>query len=503
MPNLEKSKWLGLIGISIAGFLGCLDLTIVNTALPAIQSDLKISVIQLQWIMTSLLLALTAFMVISGKLADIFGRKLCLFLGMILFALASLGVGFCSGINLLIFFRFLQGIAIAVLYTAPIALIPNLFPEHQRGRATGLLISANGLGLALGPVIGGFIVSTIGWRWIFFINPPIILISLLLSWSNVTESKHPSSTQKIDWLGFILIIISIPCLILALVQGAMWGWLSDKIIILLLIAIIGLVLFYFVENKISAPIIEFHLFANRIFLIGLAANFSLALSYAIDFFLIPLYLHFIKGLSGYQIGFSLLPATFMVAALSSITGKIVDKRGPKAILSFGLLMFFISALLQSQFGVNTPLYLILFAYLLFGIGWACILGPSIVAALSSLPQESAGVGMGTLGTLHNLGGAIGLAVGTLIYNILSKNNLQDLLNQRSIHAKAWTKEATANIDNAIQIIKNNTGLKLEEVTAIFQHYFLKGYQGAILLIAIASLAAFIAVIVGIKAPKAR
>jgi EmrB/QacA subfamily drug resistance transporter len=501
MSDKENAKWLGLIGISIAGFLGCLDLTIVNTALPSIQSNLKISVTQLQWVMTSLLLALTAFMVISGKLADLYGRKLCLVLGIILFAVSSLGVALAPDIHFLIFFRFLQGISIAFLYTAPVALIPSLFPEHQRGRATGLLIGANGLGLAIGPVIGGLIVSSLGWRWIFFINPPIILISFLLCWKNLTESKSQVANKKIDWWGFILLLIAIPSLILALVQGEAWGWLSIQIITLFIIAIIGLIVFYIVESRITSPIIEFHLLANRIFFIGLTANFALALFYAIDFFLIPLYLHYIHGQTGYQIGLSLLPATFMVSALSSVTGKIVDKKGPKGVLCVGLIMFTISALLQLQFGVQSPIYLLLFSYLIFGVGWACILSPSIVAALSSLPKESIGVGMGTIGTLHNLGGAIGLALGTLIYNVLSKNTLLSLLNQRQIPGGDWINQAIANTDRAVQIIQENTNLGLQEVTEVFHHYFLKGYQGAIWLLVISSLLALLAVILGLKNKK--
>ncbi len=498
MSQKEISKWRGLIGISIAGFLGCLDLTIVNTALPAIQSDLKISVVQLQWVMTSLLLALTTFMVISGKLADLYGRRLSLFVGMILFAISSIGVAVSPNIYFLIGFRFLQGAAIAFLYTAPVAIIPSLFPKHERGRATGLLISANGLGLAIGPVIGGLIVSTLGWRCIFFINPPIILISILFCWGNLIETKATLANKKIDWWGFILLLIAIPSLILALVQGESWGWITAPIIILFLIAIIAIILFYYVENKVSGPIIEFHFFANRIFLIGLAANFALAIFYSIDFFLTPLYLHYIHGQTGYQIGLSLLPATAMVAALSSVTARILDKRGPKPVLCVGLSLFFISALLQSQFGVNTSIYLILFSYFLFGIGWACILSPSIVAALSSLPQESSGVGMGTLGTLHNLGGAIGLALGTLIYNLSAKKTLLYLLSKDQISADKWVDQAIANIENATHILQNNTNLTAEHILHYFQHYFLSGYQAAMWLLMFTSLLALIAVITSLK-----
>ena len=283
-----------LLGLCIAGFLGCLDLTIVNTALPAIQSNLDASVIQLQWVMTILLLALTTFMVIAGKLGDLYGRRLCLYIGLILFGLSSLGAGLAGNIDVLIINRFFQGIAIAFLYTAPPALVSNIFPPNQHGRAMGIIVAANGLGLALGPVFGGFIVSLLGWRWIFFINPIFIVISLSLCWSALMESKAEIGEKKIDWIGGSLLIISLFTFILAVVQGKTWGWLSMPILVLFLCCVMAGILFVIIELRIKTPIIEFHLFKRRVFFIALLANFSLAFFYAVDFFLIPLYLHFVR-----------------------------------------------------------------------------------------------------------------------------------------------------------------------------------------------------------------
>lgn len=498
MLTNEKSKWLALTGISIASFLGLLDLTIVNTALPAIQIDLSVTVIQLQWVMNILLLALTASMVVLGKLADIYGRRLCLYIGLWLFALSSLGAGLSPNIHWLIFFRFVQGIAIALLYTAPLALIPSIFPAHHQGRATGLLVGASSFGLALGPVIGGFIVSTLGWRWIFYINPPIVLFAFLFCWKTITESKNINADKKIDWAGFIILLITIPTLILAIVQGENWGWSSTPIISLLVLALIGIIILYQVEKRIKAPIIEFHLFANRIFLVGLAANFALALFYAVDFFLMPLYLHYIQGQPGYQIGLTLLPATAMVALISPITGRIVDKKGPKGVLMLGLVLFSISALLQAQFNSHSHLYLIIFVYILFGIGWACLLSPSLAAAMSSVPSESSGVAIGTIGTLHNLGGAIGLAIGTVIYTLQAKTVLLSRLADQHLAIGSWVNQAIANTDSAISLITTNTPLNASLANQLFHQYFLHGYSGALWLLVSTSLVALAIVTFGLK-----
>jgi len=497
MKGTEKFNWLALIGISLASFLGLLDLTIVNTALPAIQSEFSSAVDQLQWVINILLLALTATMVILGKLADLYGRRLCLYIGFALFAVASLGAGFATSINMLIFFRFLQGIAIALLYTAPLGIIPNTFPAHQQGKAMGILVGLSSFGLALGPAIGGMIVSSLGWRWIFFINPPIVLLCFLFCWKTLQESKS-SITEKMDWWGFLLLLVSIPMFILAVVKSQTLGFLSPLVLGLLIAAIIGIVALYHIEKSNKAPIIQFSLMTRRVFLIGLVANFTLAAFYAIDFFIIPLYLHYIRGQSASEIGFTLLPATLLIALLSPIAGRIVDKQGPKGALIFGLIFLGVSAVVQAQFNAQTPLYWVVGAYVLFGIGWASILSPSLTAAIASVPSESSGVAAGTVGTFHNFGGAIGLAFGTLIFAIAAKFNLLYSLQNLHIANTSWVQAATANMDQALHLIMSNTNLTSVGATTLFEHFFLHGYACVMWSLVVLALAALSFVILSFR-----
>ncbi len=496
--NTEKSNWFALAGISLASFLGLIDLTIVNTALPAIQIDFSASMSQLQWVMNILLLALTASMVILGKLADSYGRRLCLYIGLAVFALASLGAGFAGNIYALILFRFLQGIGIALLYTTPLAIIPNIFPPHNQGKAMGILVGVSSFGLALGPAVGGIIVSNFGWRWIFFINPPIVLLCFLFCVKTLQETKNSKTTEKMDWLGFVLLLVSIPMLILGVVKSQTLGFLSPLVIGLILASIIGILTLYQVEKRNKAPIIQFSLMTHRDFLVGLIANFSLAAFYAIDFFLIPLYLHYIRGQSGNEIGFTLLPATLLVAFLSPLAGRIVDKKGSKGVLIFGLALLCISALLQTQFDANTPLYLVIGAYILFGIGWAFILSPSLTAAITSVPSEAGGVAAGTVGTFHNFGGAMGLAFGTLIFTIAANSNLLSAVKTLHLNAEKWLGAATGNTDHAIEIITSNTHLSHAAATGLFEQFFLHGYASAMWLLVLLPLASLGFVIVGFK-----
>ena len=412
----KNRKWWVLIGVGMASFLGCIDFTIVNTALPSIQSNLNTSVSQLQWIINIFILALSAFMVITGRLADIYGRRLVLYIGMIVFCLSSLAVGLASNIYWLILFRFVQGVACAVLYTASGAIVSNAFPPNERGKAIGTLFGINGIGLAIGPVLGGIIVSTLSWRWVFLINVPIIILSLLICLASVKESRNEEQNKKIDWLGLVTLMVGLSALILAVTQGDVWGWNSLIIISLFVIAGLLLIMFYFIETTIDAPIIQFHLFANRVFISSIIATFVLAFFYCLAFFLMSLYLSHVRLESPYVIGIMLLPTTAAVAILSPLVGRIVDKFGPKWPLVGGFGCFILSAWLQTYFSTDSSLILILTAFIFMGIGWGCILGPSTVAALTAVPDNIGAVAMGSSWTLHNIGGGIGLSVGSVIYH---------------------------------------------------------------------------------------
>jgi EmrB/QacA subfamily drug resistance transporter len=493
-----SNKWYILLGLSLASFLGCIDLTIVNTALPAIQQDLQASVTSLQWVMNATLLALTAFMVISGKLGDLYGRRLYLYIGMAIFAVSSLGAGFSSNVEMLIGFRFLQGLGIAILYTLPIAIIPALFPKNEQGKATGLVIAANGVGLAIGPILGGFITAALSWHWIFFINVPLTLLSFAFCMNRLPETKSDDENKRIDWLGFSLLLTIFPSLILATVQGEFWGWTSWPILSLYAFSLIGFVAFVYVENKIKSPIISFKLFSNPVYIVGLFANFGLAFFYAIDFFLMPLYLHYMQGQTEMQIGLTLLPATGMIALLSSPIGSWVDKQGPKRALMLGCVLLTFSALLQIYFTQDSSIAFVISAYILFGAGFACILSPSIVAAMSSVPNHISGVAIGTIGTLHNLGGAIGLAVGTLIYQMQSESALMRAATEQHFSFGPWIQDAISETENAVVIIQSNTAISAEKAQAIFDATFLHGYSSVMVLLVATSLLTLLMVGVGLK-----
>lgn len=418
--KIPKS-WLALIGVSLANFLGCLDFTIVNTALPAMQKSLAVSTNVLQWTINIFLLGLCACMVIMGRLADIKGRRLLLYIGMLGFGLTSLGAGLSFNYHILLMFRLLQGVFTAILYTAPVAIVSQAFSLGERGKAVGLLFSINGLGLALGPVFGGVIVSALSWHWVFLVNVPVIFLSFIICLICVEESYSHEHGTKIDMQGFILLAISLVSIVLAVVQCQQWSALA--IIALFIIACIGFAAFYIVEQRIDSPIIKFSLFANKLFVCCVLVTASLGFYYCLAFFLMPLYLHYSLGLSGYSLGLMLLPATLVMTILSVYVGHATDKYGPKSIIIAGIIFLILSAILQYRLTTYSTLMYVAFTYAAMGVGWSALLGPSTVAALTSVPTALAGVATGSAWTLHNIGGVLGLAIGMLIYHVFSMSSI--------------------------------------------------------------------------------
>tara|TARA_R110000868_G_scaffold8205_3_gene42504 strand:- start:99928 stop:101466 length:1539 start_codon:yes stop_codon:yes gene_type:complete len=483
-------KWWVLIGVSLANFLGCVDFTIVNTALPAIQSSLHASVDQLQWIINIFLLALCALMVIMGRLGDIHGRRKVLYMGMVAFGLSSLGAGLSTNIDMLIIFRLFQGISTAILYTVAGALVAHTFDKAERGKAMGIMFGVAGIGLAVGPVLGGILVGALSWRWVFLVNVPVIILSFAICIPSVQESKNTEHGSRIDWLGFVFLSLGLGSLILGMVKGDEWGWISATTIVTFAIAIASFITLYYVEKRTDSPIIKFELFTNRYFITSILATFSLGFFYCLAFFLMPLFLHNMQGYDGFKLGFMLLPTTAVMAILSPFVGRATDKYGPKPLLIIGFIFFVICAALQLGFHANSSVWFIALTFATMGVGWAAILGPASVAAISAVPDSATGVAMGSAWTLHNVGGVIGLALGTVVYHYLAKSVFP---------AARWADKVVSNPDSAIQTLTQHLHISASKATTLLQHSFMGGYHGAMVLLMVVSVIALL--VIGLAMPK--
>ncbi|MCQ4321549.1 MFS transporter [Stutzerimonas stutzeri] len=413
--STRQQRWLAMAGIAIASFLGCIDFTIVNTAIPAMQSAFQASIEQVQWVVTAFVMALSSCTIAVGQLADRHGHRRAMLASMAVFGVASLGAGLAAGLPMLVAWRAVQGMACAGLYTASAALVAAMFSEQERGKALGLLFSINGLGLAIGPVFGGLLVEVLGWRWIFLVNVPLIAASFVLCAGRLAVQPAAPAQERFDWLGGILLLAVLPCGIAALIHGPDWGWSSPATLGLLTVAaLLGYVLSR-VERRAAAPLLRLGFFVRPGFAIAACATAVLAFFYCVAFFLMPLYLGQLRGQDSAATGWLLLPTTLVMALISPLAGRGCDRLGAVPVMMAGFSALLVSALMQSAFTAATGWPWVLTAFACMGIGWGCVLGPSMTAAMAALPESLAGTALGMATTVHNVGGAVGLAIATVLF----------------------------------------------------------------------------------------
>jgi len=366
----------------------------------------------MQWSMTLFVMALCCCMVMSARLAERFGAKHILFGGMLLFGLASLGAGLAANLTVLNVCRLLQGAGCAVLYTVSASILVGVMPSSGRGRALGILFAANGFGLALGPIAGGILVSWLGWRSVFLINVPLMLVSFICCLGAIPTSSR-NMQVRLDISGWLMMNAGLMPLLIWASQVARWGLLSVKSLPLLTLSLLFLRIFLSVEKRASQPLIDLRILRIKDFAAACLLSVLLAIFYCSTFMLIPLRLVAAFQLSDVRLGLVLLPVTLVMAVVSPIAGRVADRFTPWPVMAAGFIALSLSALLQS-FG-NIPITTVFAAFILMGAGWGAILGPSVSAALGALPASRHAQGIGISWTLHNLGGALGLAIAAQIY----------------------------------------------------------------------------------------
>lgn len=439
--NSYKGKWYAFIGIALLSFGSYLDYTVVNVALPTIQQDLKADLTTLQWVMNIYFLALCIFAIIMGRCGDLYGRRRVFYIGAIIFGIASFIAGAASSIKILIFGRLLQGIGAAIIFPLGPSLLPQVFPKNEHAKSIGLLGSLGGIALALGPVVGGIIVSYWGWPWIFYINIPIIIVGFLFCYRAVPESKQVSSTAALDWLGALLLACSVGGIVLALFHGQSVGWLNLITIIYFIIGIVATIILIKVESQKQNPLIDFKDFSNFLFYSGAMLCFIAGVLSAVTLFFDPLYLQIIRDQSPQIAGIVLFSIPIAVFLLAVIVGWIVNQLGIIYSIITGFILAVLAAFMQVFFTIDISLGYIIFAFICLGCMWALGNTLPIIAAQIALGTERASVATGTVVTMFNIGGALGLAISVIVYNAMANHMLQKLI----------TMTTTISMDEAIKL----------------------------------------------------
>ena len=407
----EQRKWWTLGAVTFGLFMIMLDNTIVNVALPSIQSDLHIkNVSQLEWVVAGYALTFAVMMLTGGKLADLYGRRRIFILGLAVFTASSLACGLAPNAGFLIGARIVQGVGSAMMNPATLSIISATFPPRQRGMAIGIWAGVSALALAIGPLVGGIITEHINWNWIFFINVPVGALGIIVARLVIRETKDTSEEQRLDLPGLLSSAVALFALTYALIEANNKGWTSTEILVLFGVAAVGLVVFVQLELRQRIPMLDLSLFRNPTFAGANAVMLLVSLAMFGVFFFISLYMQNVLGYSATQAGATFLPMTVLIVLVAPIAGRITDRVGSRWLVGAGMTLVGCSLLLFARLQVDSTFWDILPALLVGGTGMAMSLSPTTATAMGSVPVDKAGVGSAVLNSMRQVGGSLGIAV---------------------------------------------------------------------------------------------
>lgn len=416
MPGRYKYKWWALVGVCLLSFTAFLDFTIVNTALPFIQVALNADILQLQWIANIFPIILSMTMIATGKLADLFEPKYVFYTGVLLFAVAALGAGFSSTVWMLVLFRGLQALGAAVIFIVSATLISDVFPEKDRIHAISIYGGVTGFGLMIGPFLGGILIGLLSWKWVFWINIPLIAIGLSLCSFSLKGTSYEKHAVKIDWAGLFLLVFGLGALMYGIIEGAQTGWTSIvgwTFLVLGLASLCGLIL---LDKKSKNPLLDLTIFRKKLIVLAAFSCSIAGIVSSVFMFFDPLYLRVVRDQSPYAIGLLIAAIPAAQAGMSFVFNRSVKLFGLPNLFLISVASAFISVVLHQFFGENTPVLLLIFPFFLLGINWGLSNSAMITAVNEVISPQKIGEAIGTLATIWNIIGALFLAVSTAIFH---------------------------------------------------------------------------------------
>jgi len=409
----SRRRWLALIVLCLGSLMIVLDVTIVNVALPSIREDLGFSETSLAWVVNAYLLTYGGFLLLGGRLGDLFGHRRLFLTGITLFTAASLACGLASSQGFLVGARAIQGLGGATASAVALGLMMNLFTEPaERAKAMGVFGFVAAGGGSLGVLLGGVLTNSLDWHWIFLVNLPIGVLVYLLSLKLLPAGRGAAASGRLDIAGAATVTASLMLAVYAIVNGNQEGWTSGQTLGLLAASVALLAIFLGIESKVSSPLVPLRLFklrnvatANVVGVLWAAAMFAW-------FFLSALYLQLVLGYSPLEVGLAFLPANLIMGAFSlGLSAKLVMRYGIRLPLATGLLLaaaglvLFVRAPVDGNFLVD-----VLPSMILLGFGAGMAFNPVLLAAMSDVEQSESGLASGVVNTAFMMGGALGLAV---------------------------------------------------------------------------------------------
>ena len=490
-----ERKWWTLIVVSVATFMLLLDITVVNTALPAISEDLDASFTDLQWVIDAYTLSLAALVLTAGVLADRLGRRRVFAAGLGIFTVASALAGMAPDPTFLNLSRALQGVGGAIMFAVSLALVAQEFkPGRDRGVAMGVYGATIGVAVAFGPLVGGALVEGIGWESIFFLNVPIGIAALVVTFAKLRETRDPNAS-RIDWAGLVTFSTALFLLVFGLIRGNEEGWGSTMIVSLLAGAGVLLAVFIAIQARVKEPMLPLHLFKKPAFTGVQLAALAVSASMFSLFLYITFYLQGFLGHEPLEAGLRYLPLTVVNFFVAAATGAAMAKVQARYLLSAGLAITGLGLLLMGGLDPSQDWTALLAGFVLAGAGVGMINPVIADVAVSVVPKEHAGMASGINDTFRQVGIAIGIAAWGAIFLGRGAAKVEELAagttSATGDHPRQLIEAVSSgNLDGALASVPPGSR---ETVTDAAQQGFLAGMNDILMLGGILAIAGAVAV----------
>jgi DHA2 family multidrug resistance protein len=447
------NKWLVTVSITFGTLMGAIDASIVNVAVPHLTGSLGVTIEQITWVTTGFVIATVMVMPLTGFLARLFGQKRVYMVCLALFIIGSALCGMVRTLPLLVAFRILQGLGAGALQPTEQAILRQTFPPKEQGMAMALFGMAVVLGPAFGPTLGGYIVDNYSWPWIFYINVPIGIISLLMvsrfvhEPEDVRAAMHTMAIRQrknMDWGGVALLFVGLGTMQYVLEEGGRNDWFqSGEIKIIALVAIVSLVALVIRELSARVPAVDFSLFKDVVFTSGtLIGAVMFAMLMAVTF-LIPLFMQVLLGYSATQAGLAMMPRSLSMLVVMPIVGRIYNRVSPRLVVAFGIVLFAYTAWEMGHYTLATSSADVVQVLIIQGVAFSCLFIPLTTMALSTIPRHRLSDATGLNALLRQTGGSVGLAVFATLLTRFSIKARGDMLAHFTMSSPAMTARMAA------------------------------------------------------------
>jgi EmrB/QacA subfamily drug resistance transporter len=410
-----KQRRLILGAVAVGTFMGALDTSIVNIALPSMSKYFNTPFSRLEWVVMAYLLIISSLLLTYGRLGDMYGHKRIYITGFVIFTVGSFLCGISPTIAFLIFCRAIQAIGAGMLMSMGPAIVTDITPPRSRGKALGFTAIAVSVALTTGPVLGGILTSRFGWQSIFYVNIPVGILGTIFA-QKIIPLREKTDKQTFDIKGSILIFLTLVSILFPLNYAEKLGWHNPIIIGLLITGIVFFIIFIFVENKTVNPAVDLNLFKNRLFsmsnissLLNFLAQFSVTL-------IMPFYLQQLRGFTPSRAGLMLIPMPITTMIVAPLSGALSDRVDSRYISSAGMGVAALGILQLSFLNENTSMLKIALALVTFGLGVGLFQTPNNSAIMGSVPDNRRGIASSILATMRNIGMVLGIAISGAIFN---------------------------------------------------------------------------------------